>query len=82
MPANTDKTPDIEPIVVLDLIMPHGKRMRDCTDAEMKKFGDLFLKKRAKRQKGEDEPESDRERGRAEPIAGSGLALSGPIKPH
>ena len=26
---------DIEPIVVLDLIMPNGKRMRDCTVAEM-----------------------------------------------
>jgi hypothetical protein len=31
MPAKTDEAPDIEPIVVLDLIMPNGKRMRDCT---------------------------------------------------
>ena len=36
---------DIEPIVVLDLIMPNGKRMRDCTDADMRKFGDLLLKR-------------------------------------
>jgi hypothetical protein len=39
------QTPDIEPIVVLDLIMPNGKRMRDCTGADMKKFGDLLLKR-------------------------------------
>jgi hypothetical protein len=45
MPAKTDETPDIEPIVVLDLIMPNGKRMRDCTGADMKKFGDLLLKR-------------------------------------
>jgi hypothetical protein len=44
MPAKTDETPDIEPIVVLDLIMPNGKRVRDCTGAEMK-FGDLLLKR-------------------------------------
>jgi hypothetical protein len=37
--------PDIEPVVVLDLIMPNGKRMRDCTAAEMKKFGDVLLKR-------------------------------------
>jgi hypothetical protein len=36
---------DIEPIVVLDLIMPNGKRMRDCTAAEMKRFGDFLLKR-------------------------------------
>jgi hypothetical protein len=36
---------DIEPIVVLDLIMPNGKRMRDCTVAEMKRFGDFLLKR-------------------------------------
>ena len=36
---------DIEPIVVLDLIMPNGKRMRDCTGGDMKKFGDLLLKR-------------------------------------
>ena len=36
---------DIEPIVVLDLIMPNGKRMRDCTGAEMKRFGDFLLKR-------------------------------------
>ena len=41
---------DIEPIVVLDLIMPNGKRMRDCTVAEMKRFGD-FLVKRAQQLK-------------------------------
>jgi hypothetical protein len=35
---------DIEPIVVLDLIMPNGKRMRDCTGAEMKRFGEFLLK--------------------------------------
>jgi hypothetical protein len=46
MPAKTDEAPDIEPIVVLDLIMPNGKRMRDCTGADMKKFGDLLLKRR------------------------------------
>ena len=34
---------DIEPIVVLDLIMPNGRRMRDCTGAEIKR-----LLKRAK----------------------------------
>jgi hypothetical protein len=45
MPAKTDETPDIEPIVVLDLIMPNGKRVRDCTGDEMKKFGDLLLKR-------------------------------------
>jgi hypothetical protein len=45
MPAKTGETPDIEPIVVLDLIMPNGKRVRDCTGAEMKKFGDLLLKR-------------------------------------
>jgi hypothetical protein len=45
MPAKTDEAPDIEPIVVLDLIMPNGKRMRDCTGADMKKFGDLLLKR-------------------------------------
>jgi hypothetical protein len=26
-------------------IMPNGKRMRDCTGADMKKFGDLLLKR-------------------------------------
>jgi hypothetical protein len=36
---------DIEPIVVLDLIMPNGKRMRDCTGAEMEQFGNLLLKR-------------------------------------
>src|SRR6202008_3448228 len=36
---------EIEPIVVLDLIMPNGKRMRDCTGAEMKRFGDFLLKR-------------------------------------
>jgi hypothetical protein len=36
---------DIEPIVVLDLIMPNGKRMRDCTAAEMKRFGEFLLKR-------------------------------------
>jgi hypothetical protein len=36
---------DIEPIVVLDLIMPNGKRMRDCTGADMKKFGEFLLKR-------------------------------------
>jgi hypothetical protein len=36
---------DIEPIVVLDLIMPNGKRMRDCTGAEMKRFGEFLLKR-------------------------------------
>ena len=36
---------DIEPIVVLDLIMPNGKRMRDCTAAEVKRFGDFLLKR-------------------------------------
>jgi hypothetical protein len=36
---------DIKPIVVLDLIMPNGKRMRDFTVAEMKKFGDFLLKR-------------------------------------
>jgi len=36
---------DIEPIVVLDLIMLNGKRMRDCTAAEMKRFGDILLKR-------------------------------------
>jgi hypothetical protein len=45
MAAKTGETPDIEPIVVLDLIMPNGKRVRDCTGAEMKKFGDLLLKR-------------------------------------
>jgi hypothetical protein len=45
MPAKTDETPDIEPIVILGLIMPNGKRMRDCTSAEMRKFGDLLLKR-------------------------------------
>ena len=45
MPAKTDETPDIEPIVVLDLIMPNGKRMRDCTGADMRKFSDLLLKR-------------------------------------
>ena len=45
MPAKTDEAPDIEPIVVLDLIMPNGQRVRDCTGAEMKKFGDLLLKR-------------------------------------
>jgi hypothetical protein len=45
MPAKTDEAPDIEPIVVLDLIMPNGKRMRDCTGADLKKFGDLLLKR-------------------------------------
>jgi hypothetical protein len=29
MPAKTDEAPDIEPIVILDLIMPNGKRMPD-----------------------------------------------------
>jgi len=38
MPTKTDEAPDIEPIVVLDLIMPNGKRMRDCTGAEMEQF--------------------------------------------
>jgi hypothetical protein len=55
MPAKTDEAPDIEPIVILDLIMPNGKRMRDCTSAEMRKFGDLFLKIRTGRLKGEDD---------------------------
>jgi hypothetical protein len=36
---------DIEPIVVLDLIMPNGKRIRDCTAAEVKRFGDFLLKR-------------------------------------
>jgi hypothetical protein len=36
---------DIEPIVALDLIMPNGRRMRDCTGAEMKRFGDVLLKR-------------------------------------
>ena len=36
---------NIEPVVVLDLIMPNGKRMRDCTRAEMKRFGDFLLKR-------------------------------------
>jgi hypothetical protein len=36
---------DIEPIVALDLIMPNGKRMRDCTGAEIKRFGDFLLKR-------------------------------------
>jgi hypothetical protein len=36
---------NIEPIVVLDLIMPNGKRMRDCTRVEMKRFGDFLLKR-------------------------------------
>jgi hypothetical protein len=45
MAAKTGETPDIEPIVVLDLIMPNGKRVRDCTGAEMKEFGDLLLKR-------------------------------------
>jgi hypothetical protein len=25
--------------------MPNGKRMRDCTGADMRKFGDLLLKR-------------------------------------
>jgi hypothetical protein len=37
---------DIEPIVALDLIMPNGKRMRDCTAAEMKRFGDFLIRRR------------------------------------
>ena len=41
---------DIQPIVVLDLIMPNGKRMRDCTVAEIKRFGE-FLVKRAQQLK-------------------------------
>jgi hypothetical protein len=49
-PQFTKAGADIEPIVVLDLIMPNGKRMRDCTGTEMKRFGDLFLR----RQRGED----------------------------
>lgn len=40
-----DAGADIEPIVVLDLIMPNGKRIRDCTEAEMKRFGDFLLKR-------------------------------------
>ena len=36
---------DGEPIVVLDLIMPNGKRMRDCTAAEVKRFGEILLKR-------------------------------------
>lgn len=31
-------------IVVLDLTMPNGKAMRDCTGAEMAKFGNRFQK--------------------------------------
>jgi hypothetical protein len=49
MPDNTKEEvkagTDIKPIVVLDLIMPNGKRMRDCTVAEMKRFGDFLLKR-------------------------------------
>ena len=36
---------DIEPIVALDLTIPNGKRMRDCTAADMKRFGDFLLKR-------------------------------------
>jgi len=49
MPDNTKEEvkagTDIKPIVVLDLIMPNGKRMRDCTVADMKRFGDFLLKR-------------------------------------
>jgi hypothetical protein len=41
----------IEPIVVLDLIMPNGKRMRDCTAAEMKTFGEFLLTRAQRFQK-------------------------------
>jgi hypothetical protein len=33
-----------EQLIMLDLIMPNGKRMRYCTGAEMEKFGNAFLK--------------------------------------
>jgi hypothetical protein len=58
VPAKTDETPDIEPIVVLDLIMPNGKRMRDCTGADMKKFGDLLLKRRESLLKRAEQPKT------------------------
>jgi hypothetical protein len=49
---------DIEPIVVLDLIMPNGKRMRDCAGADMKKFGDLLLKRGESLLKQAEQPKS------------------------
>jgi hypothetical protein len=45
MKEEINASTDIEPIVVLDLIMPNGKRIRDCTAAEMKRFGDFLLKR-------------------------------------
>jgi hypothetical protein len=40
MRADTDG--DDQPIVVLDLIMPRGRRLRDCTVTEMKNFCELL----------------------------------------